>query len=63
MNTEVEKIVKGNTTVFRGGPFKELVKAYSSDRMQRDPTYRDAVYKAIAERRKQRPAAKKEGAA
>jgi hypothetical protein len=62
MNTVVEKVSKGNVTVYRGGPFKDLVRAYSSDRMQRDPKYREDVYKAIAERRsrgKQKPATKK----
>lgn len=37
--------------VYRGGTFKEEVRNYSNQRMDRDPAYRRSVRKAVAEKR------------
>jgi len=55
----VEKSVKGGVTTFRNGTFSELVRAYSNNRMSYDRKYRQAVHKAIEQRRTARKTAQK----
>lgn len=43
---------------FNGDTFKNLVRAYSNERMGRDRNYRDSVHEAIAARRAEQAAKK-----
>lgn len=46
--------------VFSNDTFKNLVRAYSNERMGRDRKYRDEVHQAIASRRAEQAAQKAE---